>query len=284
MKQRMITVVYGISLLLIILLFYKTIILNVAVASVAVLAVYEIFAATKNTSHTGLLIICGIYAAAAPFFRIINTWEIGLVVSFLFLVAIFVILLANNAKMRVEQAAICFMMTLLSSLSLSCIVYLRDEYIKNETLKDIALFYIVIVFVSAWITDAGGYIFGRLFGRHKLSPVVSPKKTVEGAVGGVVLAIISLIVSALVYNAYLQYFGYNLRFNYFSIIILALLCSLLSIFGDLGASIIKRQNGIKDFGNILPGHGGVLDRFDSILFVAPLILIYIHIFPIVCAY
>lgn len=284
MKQRMITVVYGISLLLIILLFYKTIILNVAVAAVTVLAVYELFAATKNTSHTGLFVICCIYAAAAPFFRFFNTSEFGIVASFIFLAAIFAVLLANHAKLRVDQAAICFMMTLLSSLSFSCIVYLRDEYIKNETLKDIALFYIVIVFVSAWITDAGGYIFGRLFGRHKLSPVVSPKKTVEGAVGGVASAIISLIVSALIYNAYLQRFGYNARFNYISMIILALLCSLLSILGDLSASVIKRQNGIKDFGNIFPGHGGVLDRFDSILFVAPLILIYVHIFPIVSTY
>lgn len=283
MKQRMITVVYGISLLLIILLFYKTIVLNIAVAVVAVLAVYEIFAATKNISHKGLFAICCIYAAASPFFRIINLEKAGVVASFLFLAAIFVVLLLNHLKLRVEQAAVCFMMTLLSSLSISCIVYLRDEYIKNEALKDIALYYIVIVFLSAWITDSGGYIFGRLFGRHKLSPLISPKKTVEGAVGGVVLSVILLVASALIYGAYLQSSGCSARFNYVSIVILALLCSLLSILGDLGASIIKRQNGIKDFGNILPGHGGVLDRFDSILFVAPTILIYVHMFPIVTA-
>lgn len=283
MKQRMITVVYGISLLLIILLFYKTIVLNIAVAAVNIVAVYEIFTATKNITHKGLFAICCLYAAAAPFFHTFDFEKTGVIASFLLLTAIFAVLLSNHAKLRAEQAAICFMMTLLSSVSISCIVYLRDEYIKNSALKDIALYYIVIVFISAWITDAGGYIFGRAFGRHKLSPVVSPKKTVEGAVGGVVLAAVSLVASAFIYGFYLQRFGCSSRFNYVSIVILAVLCSILSILGDLGASIIKRQNGIKDFGNILPGHGGVLDRFDSLLFVAPTILIYIHMFPIVTA-
>lgn len=279
MKQRMITVVVGISLLLLILLFYKTVILNIAIALITVVMVYEIFSATKNMHNIGLMAICGAFAAAAPFLNYFGFEKSALLATFGFLTALFILLLSKHETLRLEQVAICFMLTILTSVSVSCIAYLRDIYLDN--LKDGALFYIVLVFVGAWVTDAGGYIFGSLFGKHKLSPSISPKKSVEGAVGGIVLTVAAFAGIAQGYNVYLQYNGIHAQFYYFSIIILSVLCAVLSIIGDLGASIVKRQNGIKDFGNVLPGHGGVLDRFDSILFVAPLILIYLQFFHIV---
>jgi phosphatidate cytidylyltransferase len=279
MKQRMITVVVGISLLLLILVFYKTVILNVAIALITVVMVYEIFSATKNMHNVGLMAICGVFAAAAPFLNYLSFEKSALLATFGFLTALFILLLSKHETLRLEQVAICFMLTFLTSISVSCIAYLRDFYL--DTLKDGALFYIVLVFVGAWMTDAGGYIFGSIFGKHKLSPSISPKKSVEGAIGGIVLTVLAFAGLALGYKFYLQSNGINAQFNYFSIITLSVLCAILSILGDLGASIVKRQNNIKDFGNVLPGHGGVLDRFDSILFVAPLILIYLQFFHIV---
>lgn len=114
------------------------------------------------------------------------------------------------------------------------------------------------------ITDIGAYFFGKQFGKHKLAPVVSPKKTWEGSIGGTActVAILILAVWALGRNGYV---GLNIRYlvNYL------LIASCISQIGDLTFSAIKRIAGIKDYGTLLPGHGGILDRFDSLLFVIP---------------
>lgn len=119
--------------------------------------------------------------------------------------------------------------------------------------------------ISAFLTDTGAYFVGCLFGKHKLIPEISPKKTVEGAVGGIVVAIISLLV----FSWILSFF--EIRTNVLNIVIIGIVTSIGSQFGDLSASMIKRGLEIKDYGNIMPGHGGVLDRFDSLLFAAPIV-------------
>lgn len=279
MKQRMITVVFGITLLLIILLFYKTILLNIGIAVVAVLAVQEICSAEKITDAKGLMGICFVFAAFLPFLDYIGYKETVFLAFFAFLLALFIYMLYSHDRVKLGQMAVAFMMTLLATASLSCIVFMRDYFAAGP--RDEALFYIALVFISAWVTDGGGYIFGRLFGKHKLSPTISPKKTVEGAVGGVVLAVPACAAALWGYGGYLSLFGQHALYNYGSVIVLALFCAAVSIVGDLCASLLKRENGIKDFGRILPGHGGVMDRFDSILFVAPLILLWARNFPIV---
>lgn len=126
-----------------------------------------------------------------------------------------------------------------------------------------------LVFIAAWGTDTCAYFSGYFFGKKKLCPNISPKKTVEGAIGGVVG---SMIISSV--------FGYFFLREHLLIVALAgTIGSILAQIGDLSASLIKRYTGVKDFGNIMPGHGGVLDRFDSILFTAPTIY-YILIFLI----
>jgi phosphatidate cytidylyltransferase len=281
MKQRMITVVYGITLLLIVLLFYSTIIFNISIAAVTVLAVYEIFSATKCKGSKGLMAICFAFAACVPFLDYLNFKEAIISAYFAFMLAVFIYMLCRHKTLRLEQLSLCLMMTLLTTFSMSCLIFIRDRFSDGSQLKDVALLYIALVFIGAWITDAGGYIFGRLFGKHKLSPAISPKKTVEGAVGGVILTVLVSAAMLWAYGFYLSVNGVQAKFYYGSLIILSLLCAVISIIGDLSASLIKRENDIKDFGKILPGHGGVLDRFDSILFVAPLILVWVQMFPII---
>ncbi|MBO7360625.1 MAG: phosphatidate cytidylyltransferase [Clostridia bacterium] len=123
-----------------------------------------------------------------------------------------------------------------------------------------------IIFITSWVTDTGAYVFGKLFGKHKLIPEVSPKKTVEGAVGGIVanVAILSL------YGFILWKAGIS-EFRPLIIIPVAAVASVFSQIGDLVMSNFKREHGIKDFGRIFPGHGGVLDRFDSVLATAAVI-------------
>ena len=129
------------------------------------------------------------------------------------------------------------------------------------------IYMVWLIFISSWICDTCAYLSGMAFGRHKLTPVLSPKKSVEGAVGGVLG---SALVGAL--------FGHLLLNGIFEDQEMALICAVLcaagaviSQIGDLAASGIKRDHGIKDYGRLIPGHGGVMDRFDSVLFTAPII-------------
>ena len=114
-----------------------------------------------------------------------------------------------------------------------------------------------------WCTDSGAYIFGRLFGKHKLAPRISPNKTWEGSVYGSIAA--TIICTAFVY--FYPIAGYSITKMFFITIFL----SIAGQFGDLIESALKRYYGVKDSGKILPGHGGILDRFDSLLFVLPML-------------
>lgn len=132
---------------------------------------------------------------------------------------------------------------------------------------------VFLVFLCAWGTDTGAYFAGRAFGKHKLIPKVSPKKTVEGAIGGVLC---SVLLSCL-YLAFLRNvidIAYVGGASYLGMSVLAVIASVFSQIGDLTASGIKRDCGVKDFGTILPGHGGIMDRFDSVVFIAPMVLYF----------
>lgn len=126
-----------------------------------------------------------------------------------------------------------------------------------------------LVFIVAWTCDTFAYFTGRLLGKHKLAPNLSPKKTIEGSIGGMLFAVIGCIVYGLIIEA-----TSDLKADYLVLGILGLLLSVLSQIGDIWASLIKREHGIKDYSRMLPGHGGVMDRFDSILAIsAPLMAI-----------
>ena len=133
---------------------------------------------------------------------------------------------------------------------------------------DYAKNYIWLVFIIAFGTDIFAYFSGVFLGKHKLCPTLSPKKTVEGAVGGMVGA----LAFSLLFGHFFLEQGHTLNFGF---ILMVLLGSVVSMLVDLSASAFKRQMGIKDYGNLIPGHGGILDRFDSVLFVAPYLYFYI---------
>ena len=135
------------------------------------------------------------------------------------------------------------------------------------------IFYLPLIY--PFISDAGGYFAGRLFGKHKLAPELSPKKTIEGSIGAVLFA----VVGGLLFGA-VAHHGFGLQPNYAVLGLLGIPLSVISQFGDLVFSYIKREFGIKDYGRIFMGHGGVLDRFDSVIFAAPALELLLHFVPI----
>jgi phosphatidate cytidylyltransferase len=132
-----------------------------------------------------------------------------------------------------------------------------------------------LVFVGSWVSDVFAYFVGCAIGKHKMIPEISPKKTWEGAIGGILFTVIAFIL----YGFFISKFTDEVSSNYVVLGILGLLLSIVSIFGDLVASLIKREHGVKDYGFIFPGHGGVLDRFDSVLSVAPVLFAICMLFP-----
>ena len=152
--------------------------------------------------------------------------------------------------------------------ALNMIVYIRDY-------PDGQYMYILIL-VGAWVTDTFAYFCGMLFGRggkHKLIPDVSPKKTWEGSIGGVLFCMLAMVIFGLIVNHISE-----LKADYLMLLIGGFLISIVSQVGDLCMSVIKRTYGIKDYGKLFPGHGGVLDRFDSILAVAVILAAFCSFF------
>lgn len=155
------------------------------------------------------------------------------------------------------------MMTLYVSVFMPYVALMRVEY---------GIPAMLIVFLSAWGSDTGAFFAGSFFGRHKLIPRVSPKKTVEGSVGGIISAMlccqILLFVTTLMGSSIVDLSGLA---GYIKIGAIGIIGSVVSQLGDLAASAIKRDCGVKDYGKIFPGHGGFMDRFDSVILITPMV-------------
>jgi phosphatidate cytidylyltransferase len=176
-----------------------------------------------------------------------------------FILAVLVCLVLFHKKITIHDCAVTILGFFYVCVLMSTVFLVRD-------IDGIGIYVIWVVFLSAWGSDTGAYFVGVKFGRHKLNPELSPKKTIEGAIGGVIFA---TILSAL-YGLSLSLVGIALDIS--MLLPMAAIGAggaILSIFGDLAASAVKRNTNIKDFGTIFPGHGGVMDRFDSVLFTAP---------------
>jgi phosphatidate cytidylyltransferase len=170
-----------------------------------------------------------------------------------------------HEKMRFEQMIVIAFLSIFIPFALSSITLLQIRFEQH------GIFYIVFMLISAWIGDAGAYFIGTFFGKHKMAPKISPKKSWEGFFGGLFTSALFGVFLGLGYEWYLKSIeGFQtVEVDILFLCISALICSILGVVGDFSASIIKRQCSVKDFGHILPGHGGVLDRFDSVMFVAP---------------
>ncbi len=272
MKTRIISAAVGIPILIAVLFFYNTITLNIAIALVCLIGVYEFLHSTKYVTNPAVLVFSMVFAAVIPFTNIPMLKEKRILIIMIYIVAMIVILFTRHSTLKFEQIAVAFTVSVLIPFALSSFVFIRDAY-------PVGVYYILLIFLCGWITDAGAYFIGRVFGKHKLAANISPKKTIEGAVGGVVFCVIFNVAFTYVFTVITED-SFHLEANLVALLVITFAASVIGIFGDLFASIVKRQTGIKDFGNVIPGHGGIIDRFDSVLFIAPFVYVMCDFMPI----
>lgn len=275
MLTRILAAVVLLPLLLVIVLLLPSWATALLFGFAAAIGAYELLWRTglvKNarmvtyTAVTAFLVsmLCW-FAIAYPQLNL--TYPIALILVLLFAVLLYAEALISKATLSYEKLAVCIGGGLLIPFMLTALVRIHGgEHGK---------FFIMIPFVIAFLSDTGAYFAGCFFGKHKLAPIISPKKTIEGVVGGVLGAIIGMVVYCLILKSY---FGFEV--NYVYAVIYGLIGSVAAVFGDLSFSAIKRQTGIKDYGNLIPGHGGILDRFDSMSVVAPLAEALLLLLPV----
>ena len=258
MKTRLIVAAVVLPLLLVVLLALPKIIAVVLVGLACALAAYELLWSTGLVR----LIRIVVYSAAMAFLTALwcyfgMSYSAAVVGILVFMLALFIEFLLANGEIPFSKIAICFFAGLLLPLTLTAIarIFMTDN----------GRFFVLLPFLLAFASDSGAYFVGKFFGKHKLAPSISPNKTVEGAVGGVVGAVVGMMIYCVILDLCFRF-----RVNYLFALSYGILGSVGAVFGDLIFSLIKRQTGIKDYGKLIPGHGGILDRLDSMMIVAPL--------------
>lgn len=270
MKTRIITGVVAGAAMLVVLFLPWTIVLTVGTSIICGISVYEVLAATKMIGHRGQKVLAIAFALIAPFFDRMTVMEV-VTICIVYVLAVILLYLRYHDALPLEKVGGVFLLSVMIAVSLSSLSYLRNAGAHG-------LFYVFLALIISWMSDIGAYFIGTFFGKHKLCPNISPKKTVEGLVGGIGFSILMSLFAGVIYQAvFLQ----GAAVSYWTIFGLALIGAPLSVIGDLFASLIKRRCGIKDFGNLFPGHGGMMDRFDSLLFVLPIVYFAVRFLPII---
>ncbi|MCQ2911381.1 MAG: phosphatidate cytidylyltransferase [Clostridia bacterium] len=283
MKQRIITALVAIAVLITVICF-KSILLRPGIIIIAFCGLYEFLKAFKN-KYKIMWITTMVYTALNFAFLIFNDYnnfsdEINLstlmIIFILFVLTTLIVSIFKNEVYGIKSVIISAFGYIYATILFSFLYLLGTYDVINNS-----LFYILLLFAITWGADTGGYIIGCAIGKHKLCEKLSPKKTYEGAVGGLIFSTLFGLILVYVYNFNLNMIGENEFWsmsepiNVLKMSILFLVLSVFAQIGDFVASSFKRYVGVKDYSNIMPGHGGIIDRFDSVLFCAPLLYFFI---------
>lgn len=267
MKTRIITAAIAIPLLLIILLIAPEIVATLVFGALMAIGAYEFLYRTGLVRRIRMVIYSCVMAFAMSIWSYYGGLEAYLMIgSIIYFMLLFSEVMLDHVKVPVDAIGLCTLGGYLIPLLLSSLI----RILVGEDGR----YFILLPFTVAFLSDAGAYFIGLRFGKHKLAPVVSPNKTIEGVLGGLGFALVGVLIYALILNLALQF-----RVNYGAAVLYAVAGSGVGVMGDLCFSVVKRQTGIKDYGNLIPGHGGFLDRFDSLVLVAPLMEALLLILP-----
>lgn len=243
--------------------------LQIAFALLGIVAVIEAVYSTGIAKNKLLTTVGAVLAAMVPF---VMAGYIALPLSLIFTVFAtlqFALYLGVHKSIKLEGMLGAVLLPIVISFGFS-------SFCQLAQMPNSKLFYVVIALCWSYISDTGAYFTGVLLGKHKMAPIISPKKTWEGFCGGMAFSLLFVLG---VWAIYSKLLGINvLLLN--TLLITPLFVSV-GVLGDLTASLIKRKCGIKDFGSLIPGHGGIMDRFDSNLMIAPLFYQFVLLFPLI---
>ena len=257
--KRWVSGLLGFPLIAALLIFGNVYVVDIALAIFAIIALNEYFNCFKGKAKTiveigylSTLLIAGMHVLKP------EVWIIALPVILLLL---FLKVVLTKMQVTVNDLAI----TLLGIIYIVGLI----AFIALINGQDNGKLYIWYILFASWGTDIFAYIIGKKFGKHKFS-AISPKKTIEGCFAGIIGSVVMILIYTIVINNV-----YSLNISYIYITIVAIILSIIGQIGDLSASTIKRFVGIKDFSNLIPGHGGIIDRIDSVMFIAPFVYLFL---------
>ena len=255
--KRWVSALVGMPLVVIILVLGNTYVVDITFAIVAAMSLHEYFNAFKEKANP-VIWIGYVASALIALIHIIPLEHAMTIVSILIpagITLMFLQVILSNMKTNINDIAITFFGICYISLFLMFVPLLHA--MENGKLL------IWFLIAGAWGTDSAAYLVGRHMGKHKFSKI-SPNKTIEGCIGGILGSVGFGLLFAYCFNTY-----FGMEFSYIKIILIQIVLSVVGQIGDFAASSIKRYVGIKDFSNLIPGHGGMLDRIDSVIFIAP---------------
>ncbi len=268
MKARLIVAGIGIPLLLVVLLWCPPVVTAIAIAALSAIGANELLYTTGILTHKRMVGYAMVAAALVPVWSYFGCPMLPFAAgAFVLGMLLFVEALAAYPDVKFNGVTAAFFAAIVIPVCLSGVLRIM--------MQGNGRFLVVIPIMMPFISDSGGYFGGWFFGKHKLAPVLSPKKTVEGAVGSVVTTMLAMVIYGLVVQ-----FAFGKNFNYLYGLVYGLIAAPVSMIGDLSFSMVKREMGIKDYGKLFGAHGGVLDRFDSVIFATPLTELLLLILPV----
>lgn len=280
MRTRIITGICAIALFIPICWFSSTVVFPLAFAIVSAVGVFEMAKCLGVHKNIVLTVPMYIVAFCVPFLRFFflkqsHYLAVSLVLVFAVLIFTLAYVMFRKNKDNISNILTMYSMFLYIVGCFASVVCLRYyDFFGTKNVVDGKYLYLLI-FIGAWVCDTFAYFTGRFFGKHKLIPEISPKKTIEGSIGGIVFTMGAFAIYGLILQKGFSYtLSSNIALHYIILILLGLAVAIISQIGDLIASAIKRQYDIKDYGFIFPGHGGILDRFDSVMLVAPAMYLF----------
>lgn len=272
MLKRTITALVALCVFVPIILFADYEVLPIAVAFASVVAVYEMLGCIGLKKSVAVSVPLYLAAVGMPFaIRHLDdasmTVSIAVAAALVILLYFFAVLIFSRGKYQLPEIGVCYFTMTYILVGFNALIWLHDREAGGQ-------YVYLIAFIGAWMTDIFAYFSGRLFGKHKLIPEVSPKKTIEGSIGGIIFCVGAMIL----FGFLVGHFDSSIDANLWIFAIAGLIVSIVSQIGDLSMSVVKRHYGIKDYGKLFPGHGGMLDRLDSVLAVSIVLLVFSSFF------
>ena len=276
MKQRLITSAIIFAVMLAVMLLSWTYVFPVVLSVLSVVAIFEVLRVFNVHKRLFISGASYIVAAALPIvaylmrdlgYKAVDYILVMSLTLFCLMLYLFIVSVFERGAVPFSEISGAFMITAYVVSAFSALSVVRQ-------IDKVGFYCLGLVIIVSWITDSCAYIVGSLIGKHKLIPEISPKKTVEGAIGGVICA----GIATMLYGWIISLVSTDVKADYLVLAISGVVLSIISQIGDLLASVIKREHNVKDYGAILPGHGGIMDRFDSILAVSTATMIISLVF------